>query len=141
MKTPKGHFKINRPLVVFYSNISFNKRNSTYLESVNLWSHMLHLKGFSPVWTLRRCSASLCASKKPLPHHSHACGRSFECLKNKIFANLVIETKIKWYILHIGKLTKIIVIPTTYSYIPGSGRGLKKAIMHGNFESVLLMLN
>ena len=49
------------------------------LESVNLCSHMLHLKGFSPVWTLRRCSASLCASKKPLPHHWHACGRSFEC--------------------------------------------------------------
>ena len=51
-----------------------------YLESVNRWSHMLHLNGFSPVWTLLRCSASLWANKNPLPHHSHAWGRSFECL-------------------------------------------------------------
>ena len=56
------------------------KKNLTYLESVNRWSHMLHLKGFSPVWTLRRCSANLWASKNPLPHHSQAWGRSFECL-------------------------------------------------------------
>ena len=53
-------------------------KNLTYLESVNRWSHMLHLKGFSPVWTLLRCSANLCASKNPLPHHSQAWGRSLE---------------------------------------------------------------
>ena len=89
-----------------------------------------NLKGFLPVWTLRWCSASLCASKKPLPHHSHACGRSFECLKQNICKFSKWDKYKRIYFAHWQNWPNLLSFHI--SYIPRCGRGLKRSMKNVN---------